>query len=310
MRTAFIETLVELAEYDQRIWLLTGDLGYSVLEPFAERFPNRFVNVGVAEQNMTGVAAGLALSGRVVFMYSIANFPTLRCLEHVRNDICYHNLDVKIVSVGGGVVYGAAGYTHHAVEDLAIMSVLPAMTVLAPADPIETRLTVRAMVKASGPCYLRLGKAGEPALHRVMPDLKIGKAIVMRQGNDITLISTGTMLKNVLEAADLLAQRNVHARVLSMPTVKPFDSHIVLQAAAETHQILCVEEHRAPGVIFSSVALLLAQHQVHCAAMGLNLGEGIVQTAYEQNTYLGLAGLDSKAIAEQAIRLIKQLPQM
>lgn len=140
MRTAFVEALCAAAEDNQRIWLLTGDLGYTVLEKFASRFPDRFVNAGVAEQNMTGVAAGLALTGKIVFTYSIANFPTLRCLEHIRNDVCYHAADVKIVAVGGGLAYGQQGYTHHAVEDLAVMRALPNMTVLAPGDPVEARL--------------------------------------------------------------------------------------------------------------------------------------------------------------------------
>src|SRR5438046_10077781 len=145
MRTSFIETLVQVAERDPRLWLLTVDLGYSVLEKFSTKFPDRYLNAGVAEQNMVGVAAGLAMTGKVVFVYSIANFPTLRCLEQVRNDVCYHNLSVKIVAVGGGVVYGPLGYTHHAVEDLAIMRTLPNITVVAPGDPVEVRLATRAL---------------------------------------------------------------------------------------------------------------------------------------------------------------------
>ena len=193
MRTAFINTLNELASRDERIWLLCGDLGFSVLEPFAKSFPNRYVNVGVAEQNMTGVAAGLALSGKIVFTYSIANFPVIRCLEQIRNDVCAHNLNVKIVSVGGGFAYGSAGYTHHGTEDLAIMRVLPNMTVLAPGDPVETRLLTVAATEQPGPCYLRLGKAGEPTIHTSEPEITIGKAIILRQGGDGTLISTGGM---------------------------------------------------------------------------------------------------------------------
>src|SRR5438874_9377638 len=143
MRTAFVDTLCELAERDDRIWLLCGDLGYSILERFADRFPERYVNVGVAEQNMTGVAAGLALCGKVVFTYSIANFPVMRCLEQIRNDVCYHDANVKVVAVGGGFAYGALGMTHHATEDLAVLRALPRMTVVAPGDPVETDAAVR-----------------------------------------------------------------------------------------------------------------------------------------------------------------------
>jgi len=183
MRTAFIKTLCELAEQDERIWLLCGDLGYSVLEGFSSRFPNRFVNVGVAEQNMTGIAAGLALSGKVVFIYSIANFPVMRCLEQIRNDVCYHNLNVKIVTVGGGLTYGSLGYTHHGVEDIAVMRVLPNMTVIAPGDPVEARLATQAILNTPGPCYLRLGKAGEPVVHQIEPEFQVGKAISLQLGS-------------------------------------------------------------------------------------------------------------------------------
>ena len=143
MRTAFIEALCEEAVLDDRIWLLTGDLGYSVLECFAESFPDRYVNVGVSEQNMAGLAAGLAFCGKIVFIYSIGNFPVMRCLEQIRNDTCYHNLNVNIVAVGGGLAYGAAGYTHHAIEDLGVIRTLPNMTIIAPGDPIETKLAIK-----------------------------------------------------------------------------------------------------------------------------------------------------------------------
>ena len=143
MRTSFIDTLCQVAENDRRVWLVTGDLGYSVLEKFSSKFPERYLNAGVAEQNMVGVAAGLAMTGKVVFVYSIANFPTLRCLEQVRNDVCYHKLSVKIVAVGCGLAYGGHGYTHHGVEDLGVMSLLPHMTVIAPGDPVETRWATR-----------------------------------------------------------------------------------------------------------------------------------------------------------------------
>jgi len=159
VRTTFLETLVEVAERDPRVWSLTADLGYSVLEPFIQKYPDRYVNVGIAEQNLTGIAAGLARSGLKPFVYSIADFPALRCFEQIRNDVCYHDADVKVVAVGGGLAYGAQGYTHHGVEDLAVMCCLPGMTVIAPGDPIETRLATRALARHAGPGYLRLGKA-------------------------------------------------------------------------------------------------------------------------------------------------------
>src|SRR5438445_5755899 len=152
MRNAFFRALYALAERDERVFLIVGDLGFGVTEPFAQRFPERYLNAGVAEQNMTGIAAGLALSGKIVFTYSIANFPILRCLEQIRNDVCYHHANVKVVAVGGGLAYGALGSTHHATEDIAIMRPLPRMVVVAPGDPVEAELLTRAIAREAGPC--------------------------------------------------------------------------------------------------------------------------------------------------------------
>lgn len=259
MRSAFIETLCELAAGNPDIWLLTADLGYSVLERFREWFPDRFVNVGVAEQNMTGIAAGLALSGKTVITYSIANFPTLRCLEQIRNDLCYHHANVKIVAVGGGLVYGTQGYTHYGIEDLAIMRALPNMVVLAPGDPWEAMMATQAMVAWDGPCYLRLGKAREANVHTSRPDFQIGKTITIREGRDVTIIATGSILKTVIDAADLLLQQGIAVKVLSMHTLKPKDEAGVLAAARDSLVLLTVEEHNLNGGLGSAVAEILSE---------------------------------------------------
>ena len=183
MRTTFLNTLFELAKQDPRIVFITGDLGFGVAERYMEELPKQFVNAGVAEQNMTGMAVGMALSGKIVFTYSIANFPTLRCLEQVRNDVCYHQADVKVVSVGGGFAYGSMGATHFATEDLGVMRMLPNLLVVAPGDPVETRHATRAIVERPGPCYLRLGKAGEPVVHKGEIEFELGKAIQVRDGS-------------------------------------------------------------------------------------------------------------------------------
>ncbi len=259
MRTAFAAALLDMMAADERLWLVTGDLGFSVLEPIAQRFPGRYVNVGVAEQNMTAVAAGLAHSGKIPFTYSIANFPTLRCLEQVRTDVVYNALPVKIVAVGGGYAYGPQGYTHHGVEDLAVMRTLPGMTVLAPGDPVETDLLTRRLPAVPGPCYLRLGKAREPVVHREPPPLEIGRAIRLRDGVAGTLISTGGMLPATVEVADRLRhETGVSLRVLSMHTLKPLDTEAVLDAARDTGRILTVEEHSVIGGLGSAVAEVLA----------------------------------------------------
>ena len=200
MRTAFIETLLELARQDPRIVLITGDLGFGVVTPFMAELPQQFVNAGVAEQNMTGLAAGMALSGKIVFAYSIANFPVIRPLEQIRNDVCYHNANVRIMAVGGGMAYGSLGLAH-ATEDIALMRALPNMMVVAPGDPVEARLAVRGLIAYQGPAYLRLGRADEPVVHQVTPQFELGKAITVRQGRDVTLIATGGMLYNAIGAA-------------------------------------------------------------------------------------------------------------
>ncbi|OUC07957.1 transketolase [Litorilinea aerophila] len=263
MRTAFIDTLFELAKEDPRIVLVVGDLGFGVVTRFMEELPDQFVNAGVAEQNMTGLAAGMALSGKIVFTYSIANFPVLRPLEQIRNDICYHNANVRIVPVGGGMAYGSLGPSHHATEDIAVMRALPNMVVIAPGDPVEARLATKALIEHQGPAYLRLGRAGEPVVHSSTPDFEIGRAITVRQGSDITLISTGGLLHETVQAAELLAETGIQARVVSMHTVKPLDTEAVLAAARDTEGVFTVEEHSVIGGLGSAVAETLLEAGVY-----------------------------------------------
>jgi transketolase len=306
MRTAFIETLFELAKQDSRVVLITGDLGFSVIEPFMKTLPKQFVNAGVAEQNMTGMAAGMALSGKIVFTYSIGNFPTLRCLEHIRTDVCYHNANVKIVCVGGGFCYGAAGATHHATEDLGIMRMLPGMTVIAPADPSEARKATRAVVNQTGPCYLRLGKAGEPVVHPSDIDFQIGTAIRVREGDDLTLVATGGMLRFVLEAADRLRANRIHARVLSMHTLKPLDSNAILSAARETPAIFTIEEHSILGGLGSAVAEVLAESaQPLPVFKRLGLPSAFSATVGTQQYMLEQHGLSPEGIVHSVMELVR-----
>ena len=267
MRTAFFETLVDLAASDERVFLLTGDLGYGVVETFARRYPSRFINVGVAEQNMTGVATGLALSGKVVFTYSIANFPTLRCLEQIRNGPCYHNANVKVVSVGGGLAYGSLGMSHHATEDLAVMRALPNLTVVAPGDPIETRAATESIVRRDGPVYLRLGRAGEPVIHKHPVEFELGRALQLRDGHDLTLISTGGMLATAEAVAAQLERDGIGCRLLSMHTIKPLDTRAVLAAAVETRLVVTLEEHSILGGLGGAVAEVMAEATVSTAPL-------------------------------------------
>ena len=254
MRTAFVRTLLALARKNPDLMLLTGDLGFTVLEEFRDTLPRQYINAGVAEQNMIGMAAGLALGGKRVFTYSIIPFTTFRCLEHIRNDVCYHNVPVCIVGVGGGYSYGHMGSTHHALEDIAILRSLANMTVVCPGDPLETEAAMKAISAHDGPCYLRLGKAGEPKLHTDVAGFSLGKAITMREGNAITIIATSTMLATAVQVADALKNQGIKARLLSMHTIKPLDEEAVMLAARQTKGIVTIEEHSRIGGLGSAVA--------------------------------------------------------
>ncbi|MCH7840814.1 MAG: transketolase [Planctomycetes bacterium] len=299
MRKAFIDTMLEVAGDDPRLNLVVGDLGYSVVEPFAQRFPDRFLNAGVAEQNMTGLATGLALTGeRIVFNYSIANFPVMRCLEQIRNDVCHHQANVKIVAVGGGVAYGAQGFSHHAVEDLAVMRAMPGMVVTAPADAAETRAVTRLACATPGPWYIRLGKNGEPGLHAGSVEFsRVGASIQVCDGRDGTLIATGAVAHEVAEAARQLARRGVHVRMLSMPFVKPIDHQAIRRAASETPWIVTVEEHNPFGGLGSAVADVLTQGPLNARLLRLCYPEFIHETGGQ--TFLRKQhGLDALGIVD------------
>jgi len=296
MRTAFLKTLEELAGKDPRITLVVGDLGFTVIEPFREKYPNQFVNAGVAEQNMTGMAVGMALAGRIVFTYSIANFPTLRCIEQIRNDACYHKANVKVVSVGGGYAYGALGSTHHATEDIAMMRALPGMVVVAPGDPAEADGATRAVAEHDGTCYLRLGKAGEPAVHTGPINFELGRAITLRKGGDITIVSTGGMLHSCAAAAAGLEKDGIQARVLSMHTVKPLDTEAVLKAAKETRGIMTVEEHSVTGGLGSAVAECLAQSGLHAPFKIIGLPDAFCREVGGQEYLRNRAGLSVESL--------------
>lgn len=306
MRTTFVDTLLDLAASDERVFLLMGDLGYGVLDRFAERFPQRFINAGVAEQNMTGVAAGLALSGKIVFTYSIANFPTIRCLEQIRNDVCYHNANVKVVSVGAGLAYGTLGATHHGTEDIALLRSLPNMTIVVPADPIESGLATRAIHAKEGPCYLRLGRSGEPTIHTSEPDFVIGKAIEVREGEDLTLIATGGITHSAVSAADALAEQGLSVRVLSMHTIRPIDVDSIRSAAVETGRIVTIEEHGQTGGLGSAVEEVLIEHtDCRVAFKKLSLGNDFCHAVGSQEYLRGILSLSVKDIIRAAWNEVK-----
>ena len=258
LRTAFIDTLRELARIDDRIFLLTADMGYSVFETFRDEFPDRFLNTGIAEQNTIGIAAGLASRGKIVFVYSIIPFVTMRCFEQVRLDLAYNFMNVKLVGVGAGLTYGPLGSSHHALEDIAIMRSLPDMTVLCPGDPIETRELIKRSYEYEGPVYIRLGKNGEPKIHSDQTRIEIGKSITVLKGNDMALITTSNMLETGKRWVEEWKQDGINVSLISMPSLKPFDSSTVKSLIDKEIPIVTLEEHSVIGGLGSIISQVIA----------------------------------------------------
>lgn len=256
MRDSFVEALTELAADDPAVVLVTGDLGFGVLTDYSERFPDNFVNVGVAEQNMTAVACGMALEGARAYTYSIANFPTLRCLEQLRNDVCYHGAAVTVVAVGGGFSYGPLGMSHFATEDLAIMRAIPGMAVVAPSDPWMAYDLAKQLYRTGKPAYLRLdkGRAGLPA-----GSVELGKVRPVRQGEDGIIFAVGGILGEAIAAADLLADDGISVAVVDVHTLKPLDTAGIRNAAEGRPVVVTLEEHNIVGGLGGAVAEALLE---------------------------------------------------
>lgn len=277
MRDTFVKTLIEEAKKDKNIELVTGDLGFGVLKPYFEQLPNQFTNAGIAEQNMTGVAAGMALCGKTVFTYSIGNFPTLRCIEQIRNDCAYPHANVKIVCVGGGFVYGSLGMSHQATEDIAILRALPEVTVVCPGDLVEAAEATKAIAHTPGTVYLRLGRGGEKRVHNKIDNFQIGKAIKIREAKadcnkKVALFSTGAILDEVTEAAGILEKEGIGVEEYSFHTVKPIDKDVILDCANRYDYIVTVEEHNVIGGFASAISEVItdSDENVRLIKIGLN----------------------------------------
>lgn len=306
MRDAFVRRLARLAEADPRVFLITGDLGFGVLTPFAAQRPHQFLNAGVAESNMTGLATGLALEGRIVFTYSIGNFPTLRCLEQVRNDAAYHDANVKIVAIGGGFSYGQLGMSHHATEDLAILRALPGITIVSPGCLWEAEEATEALVRTPGTCYLRLDKSSAGATGRPDERFALGTMRTVREGTDVTLVATGGILGVALAAAVRLAESGIEARVLSAHTLRPFDAETVFRACRETGGLVTVEEHVVDGGLGGLVAeTCLEAGVVPRAFYRIGLRAGFASVVGSQDFLRAKYGMDEAAIAARAIQVAR-----
>ena len=306
MRDAFTRALMREAAKDPKLTLVTGDLGFGVLKPFWETYPDQFVNAGIAEQGMTGLAAGLAMTGRTVLTYSIGNFPTLRCIEQIRNDCAYHNANVKVVCVGGGFVYGSLGMSHHATEDMAILRALPGVTVFTPGDPHEVEAVVPVMLNTPGTCYLRLGRGGEPYLHGgPIEGYTAPRALTLREGKDVALLSAGGILTQTVGAAKLLEEQGVSAEVVSFPCLKPIDRKKLIELSQRFRHIVTVEEHSIVGGFGSAVCEVIAEEGANCRVHRIGM-EDVYSTIVGTQDYLrGEYQMDAKAICARTIAWLK-----
>lgn len=302
-RDAFAAALEEIATQDRRICAVVNDsVGSSKVANFGKRFPDRLINVGIAEQTMVGLAAGLANSGKIPFVCAAAPFLTGRALEQIKADVAYSDANVKLAGMSPGMAYGELGPTHHSIEDLAWMRAIANMTVLVPADPIETDQVVRAAAAHHGPIFLRVGRTPVPMVHDENYRFEIGKAAVLREGQDLTLIALGTMVSRALEAAEMLATKGIQARVLNMSTVRPLDTKAVLAAAAETGSIVTVEEHTVYGGLGSAVAeVVVSNHPVPMRILGV---PGVFAPTGSAEWLLEHFGLTAQGIVDAALELV------
>lgn len=304
MRFAVVEEIYEAALRDKMIYFITGDLNHAKVEEFKKNIPDQYLNAGMAEQNLIGVAAGLALSGMKVFVYSIVPFITLRCFEQIKVDVCYQNVDVTIIGVGAGFAYSAMGATHHAIEDIAALRALPNMQIVSPANPLEGRLLAREVLKRSGPGYIRIGKGGEP-----MPlseyTLEFGKGLVMKPGNDITIFSTGTIVSEALGAATLLEGQGVSTEVINLHTVKPLDVGLIAKRARSRKAIFTLEEHNLFGGLGSAVAEVISEQNRAIVFKRFGVNDQWPKVIGSQSYLRGIFGLTGEQIADTIKHIIQ-----
>lgn len=305
MRDAFVKKLTEEAEHNADIMLLVGDLGFGVVAAFGDTYPRQFLNCGVAEQSMVGIAAGMAAAGRRPFVYSIANFPTLRPLEQIRNDVCYHGLGVTLVSVGAGLAYGSLGYTHHAVEDISILRSLPGMRVYSPADPLECRAAVECILADPSPAYLRLGKNKEPIMHAAQPDLSSGAPLLVRDGTDVTLLVAGPIITQALDVAESLDASGISVRVLTCPVIKPLNATAIRDASLGTVGIVTLEEHTRLGGFGSAVLEGFATHGWRTPILPLGLDDAATHIVGDQEWIRERAGLSTEHVSNEIVRFAR-----
>ena len=305
MRNTFIKTLTKLAESDKDIYLVIADLGFSVVEEFEKQFPDRFINTGIAEANAVSIAAGLALCGKKPFVYSIAPFITMRAFEQVRVDCAYMNTNVKLVGVGGGVAYGPAGATHHAIEDLAVMRALPNIIVTAPGDPTEAEALIKNSLTTKRPMYIRLAKNNEPVLTAdKAEDIVLGKAHIYSKGNDLTILTTGSSFENGTKIVELLKKYQINAELANIHTIKPFDKEYLLERISKNIPVVTIEEHNIIGGLGSAVSEIIAESEYNVRFKRFGIPDQYSHFVGSQQFILGKWNLDVDSIAQEILKFL------
>ena len=303
MRNTIVNLIHDLAKTDKNVYFLTGDLGYSVIDNFLKELPEQCLNLGIAEQNMMGAAAGLALEGKKVFVYSIVPFVTMRCMEQVRTDVALQNLDVIIIGVGGGFAYGTLGPTHHAIEEVAMMRAIPRMKIVCPSDPASAKVLGAQVLKLSGPTYIRLNRGGEPALYKDATEVKFGKGFVLKDGNEVCILSNGAITQQALQAADKLEQDGISTEVVDIATVKPLDEALILDRIKNRKLVVTVEEHNILGGFGSAVAEVVAEHSNKAIFKRIGVNDEYKETYGNQEFMREQNGLSAEKIYEKIKKL-------
>ena len=307
MRNEFAKTVTELARKNKNIVLLTGDIGNKLFDNFKTKYPNRFYNCGVAEANMTGVASGLASSGLRPITYTITPFNTARCFEQIRLDVCYPNLPVIIVGTGSGLSYASLGATHHSMEDISILRTLPNLQIICPADTKEVRQCLIEALKSSKPTYIRLGKKGEPEIHKKIPNLKIVKCLILKKGKDIAILGVGTALSIAKECEELLSRKNIYSDLISFHSPKPLDSKLLGSLFKYKKLIITIEEHGLIGGVGAAI-LEWANNNKRDASKVIRFGgpDKFLTGCGNQKEARRLIGLDSKKISIKILQHLKK----
>ncbi|MBL8024254.1 MAG: transketolase [Elusimicrobia bacterium] len=307
MRNAFASEITALAKEDPRVVLVSGDIGNRLFDDFKAAAPGRFVNAGAAEANMIGLAAGMAMTGFRPVVYTINSFLTTRCYEQIRIDLCYHCLPVVLVGVGAGLSYASLGATHHSLEDVAALRVLPNMAVVCPGDPMEVRMSLRASLQQEGPVFLRLGKKGEPLIHSQPPPFTIGKAIVVKPGTHVCLLSNGHILSLTMKSAEILERKGVSAQVVSFHTVKPLDQGFLREAFSAFSLMVTVEDHSVQGGLGGSVAEWLADNPSPARLCRIGTPDEFFRGAVDNESARERVGLSPEAMAAKVLSFLKAI---